>query len=147
MESPEFQQQEVPEFPCIPPGSNVVAIGIDLESVARVHAAIERHGSTFLKKVFTPKEITLCQSRGNARWSSFAARWAAKEAFSKALGTGIGADFAMTDAGVINNEFGAPSFTLSAKAQDALRERGATRALLSLTHTRDTAAAIVVFLA
>lgn len=147
MANPEFQQQEVPTFPCLPPGSNVVAVGIDLESVSRIQAAIERHGNTFLRKVFTPEEETLCQRRGNARWSSFAARWAAKEAFSKALGTGIGSDFAMTDAGVVNNEFGGPSFTLSLRAQEALRERGATRALLSITHTRDTAAAIVVFLA
>ena len=132
-------------LPPLPPGTNVVAVGIDMESVERVRNAIERHGAAFLKKVFTPEEIELCESRGNAKWSSFAARWAAKEAFSKALGTGIGAAFAMPEAGVCNNEHGAPEFTLSERAQAALRERGATRALLSLTHTRDCAAAIVIF--
>ncbi len=143
----EFHTQEIPPFPQIPAGTNVVAIGIDLESVARVRKAIERHGTAFLEKVFTAEETALCKSRGNAQWASFAARWTAKEAFSKALGSGIGTDFAMTDAGVINNERGAPAFTLSARAQTALRERGASRALLSLSHTNDTAAAIVVFLA
>lgn len=143
----ESPQSEIPPFPQIPAGTNVVAIGIDLESVERVRKAIERHGNTFLEKVFTAEETSLCKSRGNAQWASFAARWAAKEAFSKALGSGIGAEFAMTDAGVINDERGAPAFVLSARAQNALRERGASRALLSLSHTKDSAAAIVVFLA
>lgn len=135
-----------PAFPHVPAGTNVVAVGIDLESVSRVRAAMERHGDTFAEKVFTPEETALCRSRGNARWASFAARWAAKEAFSKALGTGIGAEFSMTDAGVLCDENGAPEFRLSARAENALRERGATRALLSLTHSRETAAAIVVFI-
>lgn len=132
-------------FPQIPAGTNVVAVGIDLESVERVRAAIERHGEAFLAKVFTADEIELCRARGSAQWASFAARWAAKEAFSKALGTGIGENFAFTDAGVVNDSAGAPVFSLSEKAQAKLRERGAKKALLSLTHTRETAAAIVVF--
>lgn len=136
----------LPPFPAFPSGANVVSVGIDMESVSRVRNAIERHGENFLEKVFTPEEIELCESRGNARWASFAARWAAKEAFSKALGTGIGTRFAMTDAGVVNNALGAPELNFSARAQDALRERGASRALLSLTHTREVAAAIVVFI-
>lgn len=134
-----------PTFPQIPAGTNVVAVGIDLESVSRVRGAIERHEESFLEKVFTQEETALCRSRGNAQWASFAARWAAKEAFAKALGTGIGADFAMTDASVLSDERGAPFFRLSPRAENALRERGAARALLSLTHTRETAAAIVVF--
>lgn len=135
-----------PAFPHVPAGTNVVAVGIDLESVSRVRAAMERRGDAFAEKVFTPEETALCRSRGNAQWASFAARWAAKEAFSKALGTGIGAEFSMTDAGVLCGENGAPEFRLSARAENALRERGATRALLSLTHSRETAAAIVVFI-
>lgn len=136
-----------PAFPQIPAGTNVVAVGIDLESVERVNAAIARHGETFLKKVFTDEEIAFCAARGNARRTSFAARWAAKEAFSKALGTGIGKNFAFTDAGILNDGNGAPFFKLSEKAQAALRERGAGTALVSLTHTKETAAAIVVFIA
>lgn len=143
----ESHQRDCPPFPQLPAGTNVVAIGIDLESVERVRKAIERHGNAFLEKVFTAEEAALCKSRKNAQWTAFAARWAAKEAFSKALGTGIGAEFSMPDAGVINDERGAPVFELSARAQNALRERGASRALLSLSHTNDTAAAIVVFLA
>lgn len=144
-DSPDKEIQ--PAFPQLPAGTNVVAVGIDLESVSRVRAAVERHGESFLEKVFTREEAALCRSRGNAQWTSFAARWAAKEAFSKALGTGIGAEFAMTDAGVLSDERGAPVFRLSPRAEKALRERGAARTLLSLTHTRETAAAIVVFVA
>ena len=136
----------LPPFPAFPQGTNVVSVGIDMESVSRIRNAIERHGENFLEKVFTPEEIELCETHGNARWASFAARWAAKEAFSKALGTGIGAKFAMTDVGIVNNTHGAPEFNFSARAQAALRERGASRALLSLTHTRELAAAIVVFI-
>ena len=136
----------LPPFPAFPQGTNVVSVGIDMESVSRIRNAIERHGENFLEKVFTPEEIALCETRGNARWASFAARWAAKEAFSKALGTGIGAKFAMTDVGIVNNTLGAPEFKFSVRAQAALRARGASRALLSLTHTRELAVAIVVFI-
>ena len=135
-----------PAFPHVPAGTNVVAVGIDLESVSRVAAAIERHGETFLEKVFTPEEIALCRSRGKRAQESFAARWAAKEALSKALGTGIGAEFAFTDAAVLADERGAPFFCLSEKTQNALRERGAARALLSLTHAGGFAAAVVVLI-
>lgn len=138
---------ETPSFPPIPAGTNVLGVGLDLESADRVRKAIERHGDAFLKKVFTPDEISFCRARGNAQWASFAARWAAKEAFSKALGTGIGAAFAMTDAGVVNDDLGAPAFTLSPRAESAIRERGASRALVSLSHTDDTAAAVVIFVA
>lgn len=145
MASSESSPPGLPALPSFPAGTNVVSVGIDIESVARVRTAVERHGDIFLKKVFTPEEISLCKSRGSAQWEAFAARWAAKEAFSKALGTGIGETFAMPDAGVVNNALGAPELLLSARARVALRERGAQRALLSITHTRDYAAAIVIF--
>lgn len=135
----------LPTFPQLPAGTNVLAVGIDLESVSRVRAAIERHGDAFLEKVFTAEEIAFCRSCGNNGWNSFAARWAAKEAFSKALGVGIGAEFAFTDAGVLADAHGAPYFALSEKARNALRERGAVRALLSLTHSGGFAAAVVLF--
>lgn len=134
-------------FPPIPSGGNVVAVGIDVESIARVRSAIERHGHAFEEKVFTPEEIMFCRSRGNGQWASFAARWAAKEAFSKALGTGIGAEFAMTDAGIACDGRGAPAFELSMRAEKALCSRGAEKALVSLAHTKDFAAAIVLFVA
>jgi len=142
----DFETEKLPAFPPIPAGTNVVAVGLDVESIERVRAAMSRHGEDFSEKVFTAEECELCRSRGNAAMPSFAARWAAKEAFSKALGTGIGAEFSMTDSAVLSDENGAPFFKLSARAEQALRERGATRALVSLTHTREFAAAIVVFI-
>lgn len=145
--SPDNEAPSLPALPQIPAGTNVVSVGLDLESVSRVRAAIERHGNAFLEKVFTPEEIALCRSRGENAANSFAARWAAKEAFSKALGTGIGEAFAFTDAGVLADARGAPYFALSEQARNALRERGAARALLSLTHSKDFAAAVVLFVA
>lgn len=143
---PNFETEKLLAFPQIIAGKNVVSVGLDVESVERVRTAMTRHGDAFSEKVFTAEECALCRSRGNAAATSFAARWAAKEAFSKALGTGIGANFSMTDAAVLSDENGAPFFKLSTNAEHALRERGASRALVSLTHTRELAAAIVVFI-
>lgn len=128
----------------VPEGSNVVGVGIDLESVARVRRAVERNGDAFLEKVFSPEEIAFCRSRGAHVWESFAARWAAKEAFSKALGTGIGATVGFTDFSVLSGENGAPSAVFSLHGAEALKSAGASRALVSLTHTADYAEAIVI---
>ncbi|OFW22057.1 MAG: holo-[acyl-carrier-protein] synthase, partial [Acidobacteria bacterium RIFCSPLOWO2_02_FULL_59_13] len=65
----------------------IVGIGVDLIEVSRLRLAIERHGERFLRRVFTPAEIAYCQSKKNP-YERFAARFAAKEAAMKALGTG-----------------------------------------------------------
>lgn len=128
----------------IPSGTNVLGVGIDLESVARVRRAIERSGDAFLEKVFSPEEIALCRSRGAHIWESFAARWAAKEAFSKALGTGIGKNVGFTDCAVLTGANGEPVLEFSEHGNAALARIGARRGLVSLTHTVDYAEAIVI---
>lgn len=131
---------------CIPAGTNVIGVGVDLESVARVQRAIARNGEAFLEKVFSAEECALCRSRGAHVWESFAARWAAKEAFSKALGVGIGAEVGLTDFSVLTGTSGAPRAVLSERGARALRAAGASDALVSLTHTADFAEAIVILI-
>ena len=131
-------------LPEIPATACVAGVGIDLESVSRVRDAVGRYGDAFLAKVFLPEEIELCRSRGAHVWESFAARWAAKEAFSKALGTGIGEAVGFTDFGVLSEANGAPRIVFSEKGKLALQNAGAGKALVSLTHTAEFAEAVVV---
>ena len=145
-ESPDNEAPSLPAFPQIPAGTNVVSVGLDLESVSRVRAAIERHGNAFLEKVFSPEERALCRSRGAHAWESFAARWAAKEAFSKALGTGVGAEVGLTDFSVLCGERGEPRAVFSARGRAALENAGAADALVSLTHTAEFAEAVVILI-
>lgn len=140
----DFPQTLGEKIPHIPAGTNVVGVGIDLESVTRVRDAVRRHGDAFLEKVFSPEEMALCRSRGAHVWESFAARWAAKEAFSKALGTGIGETVGFTDFAVLSDENGAPCVIFSSRGSAALKNAGATKALVSLTHTADFAEAVVI---
>lgn len=130
----------------VPDNSNVVGIGIDLEKVERVRRAIERNGDAFLEKVFSPEEIEFCRSRGAHVWESFSARWAAKEAFSKALGTGIGGNIGFTDFSVLAGAQGEPVAFYSSRGNSALKNAGASKALVSLTHTADYAEAIVILI-
>jgi len=124
-------------------GGNVVGVGVDLTEVARIRSAHAKHGQAFLDKVFTPEEQAVCLAKGDPH-PSFAARFAAKEAASKALGTGIGAEFALTSVGILNGPEGEPVVQLDARAQALLTRRGATRLLVSLTHTDELAQAFVV---
>lgn len=137
------KKNETP-VPCVPAGIRARGVGIDLESVSRVREAVGRHGDAFMEKVFSREEVELCRSRGAHVWESFAARWAAKEAFSKALGTGIGETVGFTDFSVLCDDNGAPRAVFSPRGKLALESHGARNALVSLTHTADYAAAIVI---
>ena len=131
-------------FPSIPAGTNVLGAGVDIESVERVRKAVERNGDAFLLKVFSPEEIALCRSRGAHAWESFAARWAAKEAFSKAIGTGIGAEIGFADVSVLSGARGEPLVKLSPHGAETLAKFGAAGVLVSLSHTREFAVAVII---
>ena len=124
-------------------GGNVLGVGVDLTEVARIRSAHEKHGASFLDKIFTPAEQRLCLAKADP-YPSLAARFAAKEAASKAFGTGIGAEFSLTSIGVLNGPEGEPVVELDNKAQALLTARGATRLLVSLTLTDTLAQAFVV---
>jgi len=121
----------------------VIGIGTDLIEIARIEQSVARFGQRFLERVFTPREIAYCQRKKNAA-ESLAARFAAKEAGAKALGTGISHGVGWLEIEVGREPGGRPTLELSGRAAERAREMGVTRVSLSLTHSRDVALAVVV---
>ncbi len=124
-------------------GGNVLGVGVDLTEVDRIRSAHVKHGAAFLDKVFTPAEQQLCLSKADP-YPSLAARFAAKEAASKAFGTGLGAELSLTSVSVLNGAAGEPVVVLDDKAKALLAAQGASRLLISLTHTDALAQAFAV---
>jgi len=116
----------------------MLGIGTDIIEIDRVRQAVGRN--FFKQKVFTPAEQDYCESRGSQKYSSYAARFAAKEAFFKALGTGIFTK--LTEVEVKNNSQGQPEIFLSGKAEIAAKEKGVEKIFLSLSHSKDFATAV-----
>jgi holo-[acyl-carrier protein] synthase len=121
----------------------VIGVGTDIIEIARVGQSIDRFGARFLQRVFTPREIAYCQSKRNAA-ESFAARFAAKEAGAKALGTGISRGVSWLELEVNREPSGRPTLVLTGRAAQHAHRLGIARASLSLTHSRDIALAVVV---
>jgi holo-[acyl-carrier protein] synthase len=121
----------------------IVAIGIDIVEIARVEEIFARRGERFRNRVFTQAEIAYCEGRAS-RVESYAARFAAKEAAMKALGTGWAKGVGWQDIEVIRAETGAPSVQLHGRALERLTEMGARKAHLSLTHSRNIAIAQII---
>lgn len=124
-------------------GGNVLGVGVDLTEVARIRSAHAKHGQAFLDKVFTAAEQALCLAKANP-YPSLAARFAAKEAVSKAFGTGLGTDLYLTSVAVLHGPEENPMVVLDEKATALLQRQGGTRVLISLTHTDDLAQAFAV---
>jgi holo-[acyl-carrier protein] synthase len=121
----------------------VVGVGTDLMEIARIQQSIARFGDRFLVRVFTPREIEYCQRKKNAA-ESFAARFAAKEAGAKALGTGISHGVGWLELEVTREPSGKPRLELTGRAAEWAKKLGVARTSLSLTHSRDVALAVVV---
>lgn len=105
-------------------------IGVDIVDIGRVRKLIEREEMRFLEKVFTDTEIAYCNARNN-RFQHFAARFAAKEAVSKALATGWAGDFRWKNVEVINDASGQPRVTVYGGLREQL---GSSRIMISLSH-------------
>lgn len=120
----------------------VIGIGTDLMEIARIADSIERFGDRFLQRVFTPGEIEYCTRKKNSA-ESFAARFAAKEAGAKALGTGISRGVGWQELEVTRNPGERPMLTLKGRAAERARDLGIKRISLSLSHSRDVALAVV----
>jgi holo-[acyl-carrier protein] synthase len=121
----------------------IVGTGIDITEVPRIREAIERHGERFLKRVFTAGEIQYCESKAN-RVERYAARFAAKEAGMKAIGTGWNHGVRWRDIEVARKPGGRPTLLLHGKAAEFAAQLGATNIALSLTHTAEEAMAQVI---
>lgn len=121
---------------------STLGIGIDLVEVSRIRALLERSGDRFKERVFTPDEIDYCDSCADAAMH-YAARFAAKEAMVKALGTGFTEGINWKDIEVRRNEKGAPSLHLHGQAAQVAEGMGVRQTFLSLSHTDTTAGANV----
>ena len=118
-------------------------IGIDLIRVDRLAKSLSRWGDRFTRRVFTPVELAACGERKNQA-PCLATRFAAKEAFVKALGTGMRSPVLWTDIQVQNNDQGKPEISLSPEALEFCRKLGVRSWHLSLTDDGDYGAAVVV---
>jgi holo-[acyl-carrier protein] synthase len=125
---------------------SIRGLGTDIVAVARIAALVERHGERFLARCFRPAEQSVLRERvPAAAHAALAARWAAKEAFVKAVGE-RGSPVVYRDVEVVRGPDGSPSLRLHGSAAAALAAAGARSTLVSLSHERDFAIATVVLL-
>jgi holo-[acyl-carrier protein] synthase len=121
----------------------ILGIGTDVVSVARIEAAIARHGNAFAKKILTAPELTEISKQPHpARFLS--KRFAAKEAFAKATGHGLRHPVSLHRITVSHDEMGKPVFVFDAELLDYLQRMGVVRHHLSISDERDTAVAFVI---
>ena len=120
----------------------IVGVGIDIIEVERVALKLNRNNG-FLEKVFSPAEIAACKSSVSEQ-ESFAARFAAKEAFLKATGKGLSAGHDLCDIEVLNEESGKPSIQLRNSFAELGKENGWNKVHVSLAHIKSTAGAMVI---
>jgi holo-[acyl-carrier protein] synthase len=121
----------------------ILGTGIDLAEVDRVREAIERHGDRFVHRIYTPAEIAYVQRKAN-KYERFAARFAAKEAGMKAIGTGWRRGVTWQDFEVANLPTGRPTLRLQGVAAEVARQMGVRNIALSLTHTAQYGMAFVI---
>ena len=119
-------------------------MGTDLIEVARIECSVERFGEQFLARVYTAAEVRYCTARRKSAGESFAARFAAKEAGAKALGTGISRGVSWLEFEVTRQPGQAPQLVLHGRAAAIAAGLGIERLSLSLTHTRGLAMAVVI---
>lgn len=121
----------------------IVSIGVDIVEVYRIGETIKRT-PRFVDRVFTPSEIEYCESKGAVASQSYAGRFAAKEAFLKALKTGWRGKITWHDMEIRSDADGVPSFEVRDEAQKIMNELGASRIHLSISHTAEHAVAQVI---
>lgn len=119
----------------------ILGIGMDLCEVERIRRLLDKDRDRFVRRVFRKEETAYCEARRRPALH-FAARFAAKEAFLKSLGEGW--RLGWTQVGVVRGPSGRPSLSLTGAAGRAAQSRGVLRIHLTLTHTAETAAAVVV---
>ena len=121
----------------------ILGTGVDLAEVPRIRAAIERHGGRFIERIYTPPEIAYVERKAN-RFERYAARFAAKEAGMKAIGTGWKRGVSWRDFEVVNLPSGKPTLRLHGVASQIAQQLGVRQISLSLTHTAELGMAHVI---
>lgn len=121
----------------------IFGIGNDIVEVSRIQRTVERTDG-FLNKIFTDNEILYCEEQKAGKFQSYAARFAAKEAFFKALGTGYRFGFAFHEIEVLNDSLGKPEIKVSGRVEAFMKEKKIKKVHLSLSHVKEMATAFVV---
>ena len=121
----------------------ILGTGIDIVDVGRIEHSCERFGERFLLRILRPGELSYCRAQKRMA-PHVAARFAAKEAISKAFGTGIGRQLGWQDMEVVRKESGEPFVVFHGAGEELLRRRGGTRVHISLSHTRAHATAMAI---
>ena len=121
----------------------IVGSGIDIAEIGRIRNSVERYGERFLNRVYTAAEQAYCLRKRNAA-ESFAARFAAKEAGAKALGTGISFGVTWLEIEVVREPSGRPTLRFHGRAREIAARLGVAHAALSITHTGELAMASVL---
>jgi len=121
----------------------IVGIGSDLVLISRVKDAIWRWGDRFIDRIFCEEEIRYCIKKRDSA-SSFAARFSAKEACAKALGTGISRGIRWKDICVVRKQGQAPTIELKGKAREIAQTLGVNNIYLTITHEKDLAMTVVI---
>lgn len=124
---------------------NIISIGHDIIEIERIRRAIDIYGEKFLQKIYTTEELRYSLKKSNA-FPSLAVRFAAKEAVAKALMSGIGVQFHWKSAFVTNQSGGSPQINLDSLGTQLLHALGGSKILVSLTHSRTIASAMVLII-
>jgi len=119
----------------------IKGIGIDIVSIKRIESWLEN--TKLLERFFNSKELAIVSSRKNSSAQTLAARFAGKEAFGKAMGTGL-SGIVLKDIIIINDSSGKPEIQLVGTAQEALKKTGAEKVHISLSHEKENAIAMIV---
>ncbi|GDY07873.1 holo-[acyl-carrier-protein] synthase [Planctomycetia bacterium] len=121
----------------------IVGLGTDIVEVSRISSMIERHGDSFVNRIFTPGEIAYCQQRKFSA-EPFAGRWAAKEAVMKALGTGFIQGTHFQEIEVVTEESGRPRVALHGSTAELAKHLGIGEILVTMSHCREYATATAI---
>jgi holo-[acyl-carrier protein] synthase len=123
----------------------ILGLGMDLVEIDRIEESLNRYGDRFLQKIFHPAEIEYARTQSRPA-VPLAARFAAKEAASKAFGTGIGQSLPWLGMEIARQSHGEPHLRFHSQGAQLAKNRGVTRSLVTLTHTRTHSAATVILL-
>jgi holo-[acyl-carrier protein] synthase len=118
-------------------------IGTDIIEVERIKGICEKYGQKFLDRIFTKEEQEYCDSFNDTKYVHYAARFAMKESFSKAIGTGLTQGFKFTEIGIVNKDSGEPEVILTGSMHE---KWGKYKIQVSLSHTRENAVAFLIML-
>lgn len=121
----------------------IIGIGLDIADQTRIQQSIDRYGEQFLQRIFTEQEILLCQ-RYRFYAERYAGKFAAKEAFMKAIGTGLSQQITFQHIEVLNHPSGAPYIVTHDKAMEISKHLGVTHTHISLSHSANIAVAVVI---